>query len=106
VGASLIVVGSPFSLEFLVSEGIVALSHRKDHEFHGTYIIHTAMINSGSSGGGLFNPAGELVGVNTMTMGGPFGWNGISMAVDIKTVREFLRPKSEPLLWILQQGTI
>lgn len=85
-------VGSPFHMEFLLSEGIVSVTNVRDNEYTGRYIITTAMINPGSSGGGAFNEAGELIGVNTMTVGGPFGWNGISMAVDAKTIREFLKP--------------
>lgn len=85
-------VGSPWHMEFLVSEGIISATDVSTKEFNGHYIVTTAMINPGSSGGGAFNGAGELIGVNTMTVGGPFGWNGISMAVDAKTIREFLKP--------------
>lgn len=90
-GQQVIAVGSPFMFEFLLSDGIVSAVSFKTKEFASTYIVHTAMINSGSSGGGLFDSKGHLIGVNTMTVGF-FGWAGISMTVDIATVREFLKP--------------
>lgn len=91
IGEQIISVGSPFFLEFLVSEGIVAAQNVTTKPFKASYIVHTGMINPGSSGGGAFNGAGELIGVNTLTVGGFFGWAGISMAVDVKTIKEFLK---------------
>lgn len=91
IGAKVISIGSPFGFEFLISEGIVASNRYKMKEFKSHYLLHTGMINSGSSGGGAFDCRGDLVGVNTMTVGSPFGWAGISMAVDIQTIKEFLR---------------
>lgn len=90
IGEQVVNVGSPIMFEFLVSEGIVAALHFKDKQFKSTYTITTAMVNPGSSGGGAFNAAGELVGVNTMSIG-MFGWTGISMAVDIESIRGFLK---------------
>ncbi len=83
-------VGSPLMFEFLVSEGLVSALKFKTKEFTSTYMITTAMINPGSSGGGAFNEKGELIGVNTMSLG-IFGWTGISMAVDLASIKEFLR---------------
>ena len=47
-------------------------------------IVHSAMILKGSSGSGLFDAKGRLVGINTMLIG-PF-----TFAVDIDEIREFL----------------
>ncbi len=91
VGSKVVNVGSPMGFEFLLSEGIVALNTFKDKTFKSTYLISTAMINPGSSGGGAFNEKGDLIGVNTMSYGSPFGWSGISAAVDVQTIMRFLR---------------
>lgn len=91
IGEKVIVVGSPLSLQFALSEGIVSVLHVKSAPFKSLYLIHTGMINPGSSGGGAFNKDGELLGVNTMSMGGFFGWAGISMAVSIEDIRRFLK---------------
>lgn len=90
-GSKVINVGSPFGMEFLLSEGIVSRIEFTISGFKANYLITTAMINPGSSGGGAFNADGDLIGVNVMTIGGLFGWAGISAAVDLYTIREFLR---------------
>lgn len=92
VGEQVINVGSPYRFEFLVSEGIVARLNFKTKEFKSRFTITTAMINPGSSGGGAFNSRGELIGVNTMSMGA-FGWTGISLAVNIESIAAFLGEK-------------
>ncbi len=89
-GDDILNIGSPLGFEFLASEGIVASLNHAERAFKGTYLVTTGMINSGSSGGGAFNTKGELIGVNTLSMG-VFGWIGISMAVDLKTIRAFLK---------------
>lgn len=91
-GSHVVNMGSPWGFKFLISDGIIAALGFNEEEFKGTYIIHTGMINPGSSGGGAFNDEGQLVGVNTMSYGGLFGWAGISAAVDTETIRGFLKP--------------
>lgn len=90
VGEEIINVGSPYFLEFLVSHGIVSAIHVEIEQFKSLYTITDAAINPGSSGGGVFNSKGELVGVNTMSLGGFMGWSGISFAVSVEDVRAFL----------------
>jgi S1-C subfamily serine protease len=82
-------VGSPMQFEFLFSDGVVAAVGFRVPGFLAHYVVTTAMINSGSSGGGCFDIDGRLVGVNTMSVG-MFGWAGISLAVDVEDVRAFL----------------
>lgn len=98
VGHSILNVGSPFNFEFVVSEGIVGALGYRVRGLKARYTVTTAMINSGSSGGGAFNTKGELIGVNTMTAGGPFGWAGISLAVSREDIQRFLNvePKIVP----------
>ncbi len=81
--------GSPLIFEFVVSEGVVAAVNFTTRGYGSTYIITTAMINPGSSGGGAFNSKGELIGVNTMSTG-MFGWTGISLAVSLKDIRQLM----------------
>lgn len=93
VGEKIVNVGSPFGLGLMVSEGIVARLGQRLKPFTGTYILQTGMINPGSSGGPAFNKDGELIGINTLTIGSMFGWAGISGTVDLKTVKDFLGRK-------------
>lgn len=90
VGEEVLNVGSPLMFEFVATSGIVSLVHFVADGFTGTYTITTAMIDHGSSGGGCFDRKGRLIGVNTMSVG-LFGWGGLSMAVDIETIKQFLR---------------
>lgn len=88
-GEDVLNVGSPYTFEFVVSEGIVGAVGWHVNAFKSSYLVTTAMINAGSSGGGAFNRKGELIGVNTMSVGF-FGWSGISLAVSVDDVRDFL----------------
>ena len=63
VGQTVYAVGSPRGLEQSLSEGIVA-SLRAVND--GVMIQTTAPISPGSSGGGLFDEHGRLIGVTTM----------------------------------------
>jgi len=63
-GQKVLALGAPKGLELTISEGIVS-SLRELPE--GTIIQTTAPISPGSSGGGLYNTAGELVGIITLT---------------------------------------
>lgn len=89
VGDEVLNVGSPLDFEFVATSGIVSLVCFRLEGFTATYTVTTAMIDHGSSGGGCFDRKGRLIGVNTMSVG-LFGWGGLSMAVDIETVRMFL----------------
>ncbi len=89
-GEAVYSMGSPIMFEFLLSEGIVSALNFKTKGYKSAYTIHTGMINPGSSGGGLFDINGNLVGVNTMSVG-MFGWTGISMAVSAEDIKDFLR---------------
>ena len=90
IGQDILCVGSPLGLEFLVSSGIVSQIDLVINGLTSKYIVHDAMINPGSSGGGMFNAKGQLVGVNTMTVG-LMGWMGISLTVSVQDVKDFLK---------------
>src|SRR5699024_6967499 len=47
-----------------------------------------AAINAGNSGGALINPAGEVVGINSASLGQETGAQGISFAIPVSVVRE------------------
>ncbi|GEM_PF-629499 len=62
VGARVYAVGAPKGLELSLSEGIVASLREIEG---GHYIQTTAPISPGSSGGGLFDDEGRLIGLPT-----------------------------------------
>ena len=66
VGDHVLVMGNPFGLGFSVSEGIVSARGRTLDGTYDDYIQTDAAINSGNSGGPLFDMNGNVVGVNTL----------------------------------------
>ena len=69
-GQRVYAIGAPEGLELTISEGIVSALRKVDE---GTVIQTTAPISPGSSGGGLFDEYGRLVGI--MTFQHRFGQN-------------------------------
>lgn len=81
-GTFVVAIGSPYSLDYYGSAtfGIVSypLRYLEDNAFilgkktydivENAYIQHDAAINSGNSGGGLFNIEGKLLGLNTQKL--------------------------------------
>jgi serine protease Do len=62
VGEDVAAIGNPKSLDTSLSRGIVAQKRKKDGL---AYLQTDTAISSGSSGGGLFDHAGNLVGITT-----------------------------------------
>jgi S1-C subfamily serine protease len=67
VGEPVYTLGSPVGLELTLSNGIIS-GRRDAKERH--YVQTTAPISPGSSGGGLFDARGNLVGVTTLVLVG------------------------------------
>lgn len=69
-GQYVIAIGSPYDLKTYyntVTFGHLSSIQRliKENDTINSYLQHDATINAGSSGGGLFNLNGELIGINT-----------------------------------------
>lgn len=86
-------IGSPASLHWSVSSGII--SQIRDNMFGvTTNLIQTdTSINPGNSGGPLINRDGELVGINSFKIVSEDGmpYPGLNFSVSIKGIRDFLR---------------
>jgi hypothetical protein len=67
VGETVYTLGSPVGLELTLSSGII--SGRREEDFQ-SYIQTTAAISPGSSGGGLFDARGNLIGITTLALVG------------------------------------
>ncbi len=63
VGENVFAIGNPQGLEQTLSQGIVSALRRNGDEKALPYIQTTAPISQGSSGGGLFDSQGRLIGI-------------------------------------------
>ena len=92
-----IAVGSPYDVYGFyntVTVGSISCpSRNRQEEYNGktiknTYIQHDAAINSGNSGGGLYDIYGRLIGINTWKIVGELGesYEGLNFAIPISVV--------------------
>ena len=89
-GEEVFAVGAPAGLELSLSRGIVSQLRGIMGKWRAPLVQTDAAISPGSSGGGLFNDNGELVGITT------FKWRGESLnfALPVEWVRELLKEAS------------
>lgn len=85
VGEEVVAIGSPLSLESTVSNGIVSGIRTFEKE-GGRFLQITVPISPGSSGGPLFNMAGEVVGITTSHLEGGENLNFAIPINDVKTM--------------------
>jgi serine protease Do len=90
VGEWVVAIGSPFGLDYSVTQGIVSAKGRSlptEGNYNYVPFIQTDVaINPGNSGGPLFNLAGEVVGVNSQIYSRTGGFMGLSFAIPIDVV--------------------
>lgn len=100
-GDEVCAVGAPFGMEFSFACGVVAHPHRERYELGhlvAFYIQATTPTSPGSSGGGLFNADGDLVGVTHATIGSrrPPGPQNLNLFIHTDNVMAFLFPRPSP----------
>lgn len=89
VGDSVFAVGSPFGLGNTVTSGIVSARGREIGAGpYDDFLQVDAAINSGNSGGPLFDAYGRVVGVNTAIFSPSGGNVGIGFAIPARIARE------------------
>ncbi len=93
VGEEVVAIGNPLSLESTVSNGIVS-GIRTDEVDGGKFLQITAPISPGSSGGPLFNMAGEVVGITTLYLK---GGENLNFAIPINDAKLVLDKRSDLL---------
>jgi hypothetical protein len=96
IGDSVIAIGNPLGLESALSTGVV--SGFRDMPEIGHVIQTTAPISPGSSGGGLFDRQGRLIGVTSSTLAGGQNLNFAIPTEAINRIRRFPARKLESAL--------
>jgi S1-C subfamily serine protease len=92
-GQRVYAVGAPEGLELTISDGIVSALRKVDE---GTVIQTTAPISPGSSGGGLFDASGRLVGV--MTFQHRYGQN-LNFALPADWIGQMRARRASEAVW-------
>jgi len=87
VGDEVYAIGTPSGLEGTVSTGTI--SNPVQEVAERSYIQFTASISPGSSGGGLFDEDGEVIGITAAVVAAPNAEN-LNLAVPINTYRTVL----------------
>ena len=97
VGDWVIAIGNPFALGGTVTAGIVSAIHRSIGAGpYDRYIQTDAAINSGNSGGPMFDMAGNVVGINSAIYSPSGGNVGIGFAIPAE--------EAKPVVDVLMKG--
>lgn len=91
VGDEVVAIGNPLSLESTVSDGIVSAIRTVQDE-GGKFLQITAPISPGSSGGPLFNMAGQVVGITSARIN---GGENLNFAIPINAAKRLLARTNE-----------
>ena len=88
VGDWVVAIGNPFGLGGTVTAGIVSAVHRNINAgLYDRYIQTDASINSGNSGGPMFDLQGNVIGINTALFSPTGGNVGIGFAIPAEQFR-------------------
>jgi serine protease Do len=100
VGAWVLAIGNPLTLDFTVTAGIVSAKGRKatgllnpngQNPYAITDYIQTdAAINPGNSGGPLLNIRGEVIGINSAIASGTGRYEGYGFAIPITLAKQVM----------------
>lgn len=90
VGERAIAIGNPLGLEHTLTDGLI--SARRLYEGR-QWIQISVPISPGNSGGPLFNMRGEVIGINTAQLGGPFARaQNLNLAVPVDDLKRLMKP--------------
>lgn len=118
VGELVVAIGSPLGFQQTVTAGIISALHRNvsgQDQKGGTFLLvglvqTDAPINAGNSGGGLYDSAARIIGINTLIASETGGSVGIGFAIPINTAKKVAdaiiagEPISHPYIGIQVQS--
>ena len=94
VGDPVFLVGAPYGLSYSLSQGVISARWAPDtvtKEFPLAEFFQTdAVINTGNSGGPMFNRTGEVIGIVSHNISKSGGSEGLGFAVTANTVKSLL----------------
>jgi serine protease Do len=100
IGNQILMVGSPYGLEYSLSVGYISGRHVQQRFTNGAkwieYLQTDASINKGNSGGPMFNTEGEVVGIASYILSESGGFQGLGFAATINVCKTLLLSGKNP----------
>ena len=97
VGDPVYIVGAPYGLSYSLSAGIISARWAPNTVFKAMPLAEffqtNATINTGNSGGPMFNAAGEVIGIVSHNISKSGGSEGLGFVVTMKTAQQLLLEK-------------
>ena len=108
VGDQVIVVGAPYGLSHSLSAGWISARWPANSVYRAMpladFLQTNATINTGNSGGPMFNMAGEVIGIVSHNISKSGGSEGLGFVVTINTAKKLLLER--PTFWSGLEGRI
>jgi S1-C subfamily serine protease len=108
VGQQVMVVGAPYGLSHSMSVGWISARWPPNTIFHdmplAEFFQTTATINTGNSGGPMFNMDGEVIAIVSQNISKSGGSEGLGFVVTINTTKKLLLERK--VFWSALQGTL
>jgi serine protease Do len=108
VGQQVMVVGAPYGLSYSMSVGWISARWAPNTIFPdmplAEFLQTTATINTGNSGGPIFDMAGDVIGIVSQNISKSGGSEGLGFVVTIKSARSLLVPRK--IFWGALQGVL
>lgn len=89
------VIGNPLGLVDILTKGVVSKINMAQKDEKATFMVVDATALPGNSGGAVVDSNCHLISILTRSTSlfGSFGATGLGIAVDLRTIKEFLRSK-------------
>ena len=108
IGQQVMIVGAPYGLAYSMSVGWISARWAPNTIFRdmplAEFLQTTATINTGNSGGPIFNMAGEVIGIVSQNISKSGGSEGLGFVVTVNSARKLLVPRK--VYWGALQGTL
>jgi serine protease Do len=108
VGQQVMIVGAPYGLSYSMSVGWISARWPPNTIFPdmplAEFLQTTATINTGNSGGPIFNMTGEVIGIVSQNISKSGGSEGLGFVVTSNSARNLLVPRK--VFWGALQGLL